>query len=44
VAIARAVIARPDLLVATSRPATSTPEMAKRLIHLFDSSTRLGAT
>jgi cell division transport system ATP-binding protein len=44
VAIARAVIARPELLVADEPTGNVDPEMAKRLIHLFDSLNKLGAT
>jgi cell division transport system ATP-binding protein len=44
VAIARAVIARPELLVADEPTGNVDPEMAKRLIHLFDSLNNLGTT
>ena len=37
VAIARAVIGRPELLVADEPTGNVDPEMAKRLLHLFDS-------
>ena len=44
VAIARAVLARPELLVADEPTGNVDPEMAKRLIHLFDALNKLGAT
>src|SRR3569833_1682458 len=44
VAIARAVIARPDILVADAPTGNVDPEMAKRLLHLFDSLNSLGTT
>jgi cell division transport system ATP-binding protein len=44
VAIARAVIGRPELLLADEPTGNVDPEMAKRLIHLFDSLNKLGAT
>ncbi|SFP87296.1 cell division ATP-binding protein FtsE [Sphingomonas rubra] len=44
VAIARAVIARPEVLVADEPTGNVDPEMADRLIHLFDSLNRLGTT
>jgi cell division transport system ATP-binding protein len=44
VAIARAVIGRPELLVADEPTGNVDPDMAKRLIHLFDSLNKLGAT
>ena len=44
VAIARAVIARPELLVADEPTGNVDPEMAKRLIHLFDALNKLGTT
>jgi len=44
VAIARAVIARPELLVADEPTGNVDPDMAKRLIHLFDSLNKLGTT
>jgi cell division transport system ATP-binding protein len=44
VAIARAVIARPELLVADEPTGNVDPEMAKRLLHLFDSLNKLGTT
>ena len=44
VAIARAVIARPELLVADEPTGNVDPEMADRLMHLFDSLNRLGTT
>src|SRR4051794_3823537 len=44
VAIARAVIARPELLVADEPTGNVDPDMAKRLLHLFDSLNKLGTT
>ncbi len=44
VAIARAVIARPDILVADEPTGNVDPDMAERLLHLFDSLNRLGTT
>ena len=44
VGIARAVIARPDLLVADEPTGNVDPEMAHRLLHLFESLNRLGTT
>jgi cell division transport system ATP-binding protein len=44
VAIARAVIARPDLLVADEPTGNVDPDMAHRLLHLFESLNRLGTT
>lgn len=44
VAIARAVIARPDVLVADEPTGNVDPEMALRLLHLFDGLNRLGTT
>ena len=44
VAIARAVIARPELLVADEPTGNVDPEMAERLLHLFDSLNKLGTT
>ena len=44
VAIARAVIGRPELLVADEPTGNVDPEMAKRLLHLFDSLNKLGTT
>jgi len=44
VAIARAVIARPELLVADEPTGNVDPEMAQRLLHLFESLNRLGTT
>jgi cell division transport system ATP-binding protein len=44
VAIARAVIGRPDLLVADEPTGNVDPEMAQRLLHLFDGLNRLGTT
>jgi cell division transport system ATP-binding protein len=44
VAIARAVIARPDILVADEPTGNVDPEMAQRLLHLFDGLNRLGTT
>ena len=44
VAIARAVIGRPDLLVADEPTGNVDPDMAYRLMHLFDELNRLGTT
>ena len=44
VAIARAVITRPELLVADEPTGNVDPEMAARLLHLFDSLNKLGTT
>ncbi|HEX8388525.1 MAG TPA: cell division ATP-binding protein FtsE [Sphingomonas sp.] len=44
VAIARAVINRPELLVADEPTGNVDPDMAERLLHLFDSLHRLGTT
>ena len=44
VAIARAVVGRPDLLVADEPTGNVDPEMATRLVHLFDELNRLGTT
>ena len=44
VAIARAVIGRPELLVADEPTGNVDPEMAGRLIHLFDALNKLGTT
>ena len=44
VAIARAVIARPDILVADEPTGNVDPEMAARLLHLFDALNKLGTT
>ncbi|MBA3895612.1 MAG: cell division ATP-binding protein FtsE [Sphingomonadaceae bacterium] len=44
VAIARAVIGRPDVLVADEPTGNVDPEMALRLLHLFDGLNRLGTT
>ena len=44
VAIARAVIARPELLVADEPTGYVDPEMAARLLHLFDALNKLGTT
>ncbi len=44
VAIARAVISRPDLLVADEPTGNVDPDMALRLVHLFDALNRLGTT
>ena len=43
-AIARAVIGRPDILVADEPTGNVDPEMAARLLHLFDGLNRLGTT
>jgi cell division transport system ATP-binding protein len=44
VAIARAVIARPEILVADEPTGNVDPEMAARLLHLFDGLNKLGTT
>jgi len=44
VAIARAVIARPDLLIADEPTGNVDPDMANRLLHLFDGLNTLGTT
>ena len=44
VAIARAVIGRPELLVADEPTGNVDPDMAERLLHLFDSLNKLGTT
>ncbi len=44
VAIARAVIARPELLVADEPTGNVDPEMARRLLYLFESLNKLGTT
>ena len=44
VAIARALIARPELLVADEPTGNVDPEMATRLLHLFDALNKLGTT
>lgn len=44
VAIARAVIARPEILVADEPTGNVDPEMAARLLHLFDALNALGTT
>jgi cell division transport system ATP-binding protein len=44
VAIARAVIARPDMLVADEPTGNVDPEMALKLLRLFESLNRLGTT
>lgn len=44
VAIARAVIGRPEILVADEPTGNVDPEMADRLIHLFESMNKLGTT
>lgn len=44
VAIARAVIGRPDLLVADEPTGNVDPDMALRLLHLFEALGRLGTT
>jgi cell division transport system ATP-binding protein len=44
VAIARAVIGRPDILVADEPTGNVDPEMAHRLLHLFEGLNRLGTT
>lgn len=43
-AIARAVIGRPDLLIADEPTGNVDPEMAQRLMHLFHELNRLGTT
>ncbi|ODU20198.1 MAG: cell division ATP-binding protein FtsE [Sphingomonas sp. SCN 67-18] len=44
VAIARAVIGRPELLVADEPTGNVDPDMANRLLHLFDALNKLGTT
>jgi cell division transport system ATP-binding protein len=44
VAIARAVIGRPEVLVADEPTGNVDPDMADRLIHLFESLNKLGTT
>ncbi|MFS0738053.1 cell division ATP-binding protein FtsE [Sphingomonas sp. 1P06PA] len=44
VAIARAVIGRPEILVADEPTGNVDPEMASRLLHLFDALNKLGTT
>ena len=44
VAIARAVIDRPEMLVADEPTGNVDPDMAERLLHLFESLNRLGTT
>jgi cell division transport system ATP-binding protein len=44
IAIARAVIGRPEMLVADEPTGNVDPDMAERLIHLFESLNRLGTT
>ena len=44
VAIARAIVGRPDVIVADEPTGNVDPDMAKRLIHLFDALNKLGAT
>ncbi|MEY2942679.1 MAG: hypothetical protein RLY97_693, partial [Pseudomonadota bacterium] len=44
VAIARAVIGRPDLLVADEPTGNVDPEMAVKLVRLFEALNRLGTT
>ena len=44
VAIARAVITRPEMLVADEPTGNVDPDMADRLLHLFDSLNKLGTT
>lgn len=44
VAIARAVIGRPDILVADEPTGNVDPEMAQRLLHLFEALNKLGTT
>lgn len=44
VAIARAVISRPDILVADEPTGNVDPEMAARLLYLFDGLNKLGTT
>lgn len=43
-AIARAVIGRPEILIADEPTGNVDPEMAARLLHLFDSLNKLGTT
>jgi cell division transport system ATP-binding protein len=44
VGIARAVIGRPEILVADEPTGNVDPDMAARLLHLFESLNRLGTT
>jgi cell division transport system ATP-binding protein len=44
IAIARAVIARPEILVADEPTGNVDPDMADRLLHLFEALNRLGTT
>ncbi len=44
IAIARAVIGRPEMLVADEPTGNVDPDMAARLLHLFESLNRLGTT
>lgn len=44
IAIARAVIVRPEVLVADEPTGNVDPDMAERLLHLFESLNRLGTT
>lgn len=44
IAIARAVITRPEMLVADEPTGNVDPDMAERLLHLFESLNRLGTT
>jgi cell division transport system ATP-binding protein len=44
IAIARAVIGRPEILVADEPTGNVDPDMAERLLHLFESLNRLGTT
>ena len=44
IAIARAVIGRPEILVADEPTGNVDPDMAARLLHLFESLNRLGTT
>jgi cell division transport system ATP-binding protein len=44
VAIARAVIGRPEILVADEPTGNVDPEMAERLLYLFDALNKLGTT
>ena len=44
VAIARAVIGQPEMLVADEPTGNVDPEMADRLLHLFDALNKLGTT
>ncbi|HVJ03533.1 MAG TPA: cell division ATP-binding protein FtsE [Sphingomonas sp.] len=44
IAIARAVIGRPEMLVADEPTGNVDPNMAERLLHLFESLNRLGTT